>query len=193
MDFLSFHSFRLSQNDTHVITATKWRGESIGHHDTMDCFFYAADTNCPTNAPNNLRFDLSSYCCEVMKNENLLMAAFARWLRANSDDTAIVVTSADYEVLQRLSNDDGFIDLDNDFECIVNIDEVWPLRDYHAYAERHGIRPCRAMMDSGGFPIWAAAVKAQCYRLLLSAVGLHEYPATDLAIVQRCHALPGLV
>ena len=190
MNFVSFYVQNL-KSDLQLISATMWRGENIGgDHDNMQCFF-ASSGRCPEDAPADLHFAHSTYYCEVMDGKDELFRAFAQWLKDQADDAIIVVDDDDYQVLLSMA-DEGLVEL-SEFDCIVDISMIWPLMDRSSYAKRHGIRPCRAMAEEGGKPIWLTAMKAMCYRHLLSAVGLHEYPAKDIKILQECHGLAGLV
>ena len=193
MNFIAF-TYATVQSATpnlHVLAATMWYGDRIGGGgDVMELFYGSSGKYPEYCGAIDFRFDWDHYYIEQMSNNTGLLAAFAGWIHRFGENAIIVATEGDHILLQKMVEDNLLILPDS---CIVvNLDTVKALSDVESYAQRFGIKPCKAMKAEGGEPVRIASMKALCYRNMMAALSLHEQPTTLLVPILGNSTLLGL-
>ncbi len=181
MNYIAFNytAIQSATPDLHVLAATMWHGDRLGSvNDTME-LFYGASGNYPEYCDAiDFRLDWSHYHIKQMGNNDELLSAFANWLQCFGGNSIIATIKDDRVLLQEMIVK-GYLTLP-DSCIIVNLDTIKQLSNIESYARNCGVKPCEAMKIEGGEPVRVAAMKAKCYREVVSEF-LHEQLTTTIA------------
>ena len=159
------------------IAAVLWRGDLIGEVvDYMTLFYQSTNRSIVKQSRDDNDGGGPRYTVGLSRSKADLLHSFGEWLK-RSPDAVIVSIEADLDFVWNAAS---AVKEKSISSRLVNIEQVWALRNLEEYARRHNITPHEEMEGVGGELVRIADMRARCYRHFLSALSMQDLPVSAL-------------